>query len=63
MGRADRLEITQIHARPAGDTRFPDIDLSVWHEIARQTHPAGEGDDAACDFVTYRRQKPDKTPG
>ena len=63
MGRADRLEITQIHARPAGDTRFPEIDPGVWHEIARQPHPPGEGDDAAYDLVTYRRQSTGKTPG
>lgn len=56
MRRADRLEITQIHAKIEGDARFPEIDSAVWHETARQPHPAGEGDDAAYDFVTYRRR-------
>jgi len=55
MRRADRLEITQIRAKIEGDTRFPAIDATVWHETARETHAAGEGDDAAYDFVTYRR--------
>jgi len=59
---ADRLEITQIHAQPAGDTRFPKIEPGVWQEVARQPHPAGEGDDAAYDLVTYRRQDAGKTP-
>ena len=63
MRVADRLEITQIHARPGGDTGFPEIDLSVWREIARQSHPAGEGDDAAYDLVTYRRKNAEKMPG
>ncbi len=63
MRHADRLEITQIHALPAGDTRFPQIDPGVWREIARQSHPAGERDDAAYDFVTYRRQNLERTPG
>jgi dihydrofolate reductase len=55
MPFADRLEITQIHAAPQGDTRFPQIDPAVWRESAREAHPAGEGDDAAYDFVTYLR--------
>jgi len=63
MRFADRLEITQIHARPAGDTRFPEINPAIWHEIARQAHPAGAGDDAAYDLVTYRRQTAERTPG
>jgi dihydrofolate reductase len=52
---ADRLEITQIHAAPQGDTGFPPIDPGVWRETARAPHPAGPDDDAAFDLVTYRR--------
>jgi len=48
-----RLEITQIHASPEGDARFPPIDPAVWRETARESHPAGPDDDAAYDFVTY----------
>jgi dihydrofolate reductase len=55
MPRADRLEITQIHATPDGDARFPAIDPAVWRESARAAHPAGPEDDAAYDFVTYVR--------
>jgi dihydrofolate reductase len=53
MPRADRLEITQIHAAPEGDARFPAIDPSHWRESARESHPAGPEDDAAFDLVTY----------
>jgi dihydrofolate reductase len=56
MPLADRLEITQIHAAPEGDTRFPAIDLGVWRESAREAHPAGPDDDAPYDFVTYLKQ-------
>src|SRR5436305_6077709 len=35
MPRADRLEITQIHAAPQGDTCFPAIDPTLWRETAR----------------------------
>ena len=55
MRLATRLEITQIHASPEGDTRFPPIDPAIWREVARTAHPAGPNDDAAYDFVTYLR--------
>jgi dihydrofolate reductase len=53
MPFAGRLEITQIHASPQGDARFPPIDPTAWREIGRESHPAGPEDDAAYDFVTY----------
>ncbi|WP_456685516.1 dihydrofolate reductase, partial [Bradyrhizobium sp. P5_C11_2] len=31
IDRADRLEITEVHARPDGDTHF-DIDRALWEE-------------------------------
>ena len=62
MPAATRLEITQIHARPEGDTRFPAID-SGWTEVARVVNPAGPDDDAAYDFVSYRRTNIAKPEG
>jgi dihydrofolate reductase len=53
MPLADRLEITQVHMMPEGDTMFPPIDPAVWREAARSSHPAGPGGDAAYDFVSY----------
>ena len=55
MPLAGRLEITQVHMRPAGDSVFPAIDLGVWHEAARAAHAAGAGDDAGFDTVSYVR--------
>ena len=37
MDIADRLEITRVHASPAGDTRFPVIDPALWLETTRET--------------------------
>jgi dihydrofolate reductase len=54
MPLADRLEITHVHSRPAGDTFFPSIDAARWREAARSEHPAGPKDDAAFAYVTYR---------
>jgi dihydrofolate reductase len=55
MPLADRLEITHVHARPAGDTYFPPIDASQWREVARSEHPAGPKDEAGFSYVTYAR--------
>jgi dihydrofolate reductase len=58
MDSADRLEITEVHARPEGDTLFVAIDGAVWQEVARVHNPAGPGDSAAFSYVTYRRRQP-----
>ncbi|MGY8632209.1 dihydrofolate reductase [Bradyrhizobium sp. 14AA] len=55
LDRADRLEITEVHARPDGDTHF-DIDKAEWDETARIRHPAGPDDSADYSYVTYRRR-------
>ena len=55
MPLAGRLEFTQIHMTPEGDSFFPAIDPAVWREAAREAHPAGPDDDAAYDFVSYLR--------
>ncbi|UWU79307.1 dihydrofolate reductase [Bradyrhizobium huanghuaihaiense] len=57
LDRADRLEITEVHARPEGDTHF-DIDRAEWDEMARIRHPAGPDDSADYSYVTYRRRPP-----
>jgi dihydrofolate reductase len=54
---ADRLEITEVHARPDGDTSFAAIDAAVWQEVARVRNPAGPADSADFSYVTYRRRK------
>ena len=55
IGLVDRLYITHVEARPEGDTRFPDIDPTVWRATATETVPAGEKDSAATRFVIYER--------
>ena len=58
MDRADRLEITEVHARPDGDTRFPAIEPGDWEEVARVRNPAGPADSADFSYVTFRRRQP-----
>jgi len=56
MARADRLEITEVHAAPEGDTRMAPIDPVVWQEIARDRHAAGPSDSCDFSYVTYIRR-------
>jgi dihydrofolate reductase len=53
--RADRLEITRVHAQPAGDVKFPPISSATWKEVFRAEHGAGQHDDASFTFLTYMR--------
>jgi dihydrofolate reductase len=55
LARADRLEITHVHARPEGDAVFPPIDAKTWRAVARVEHPAGPEDRFPVTFVTYER--------
>jgi dihydrofolate reductase len=57
MDIADRLEITEVHARPEGDTYFAAIDLASWEEVARERNPAGPDDSADFSYVSYVRRK------
>ncbi len=52
---ADRIELTEIHASPDGDTEMSGFAKEHWHEIARESH-AADGDVPAYDFVTLTRK-------
>ena len=47
------LQLTEIKRDFPGDTRFPDIDRTVWRETARECHQSDAGFD--YEFVTYER--------
>lgn len=53
---ADRLELTFVHARPAGDALFPEWDRSPFVADAPEDHPAGPDDEHAFTFATFRRR-------
>ena len=57
MAAASRLEITEVHARPEGDTCFAAIDAAAWEEVARVRNPAGPDDSADFSYVTFRRRQ------
>lgn len=55
MAEADRLVITRVRLQPAGDTKFPPIDLKVWREVSHTDHAAGPEDEAAYSIHVYER--------
>jgi dihydrofolate reductase len=57
MDRADRLEITEVHSRPEGDTYLAAIDPARWQEVARVRNPAGPDDSTDFSYVTWVRRK------
>lgn len=52
---ANRLVVTEVHAKPEGDTYLPEIDPTLWREIERRPQPKGPDDDYDFSFVTYER--------
>ena len=56
MDVADRLEVTEVHVKPEGDTTLAPIDLQDWQEVARAAHSKAADDTADFSYVTYRRR-------
>jgi dihydrofolate reductase len=56
MNLAGRLEITEVHAAPAGDTRFAPIDKAVWEEVSRTDNLPGPDDSTSFSYATYIRR-------
>jgi len=52
---ADRIELTEVHARPEADTFMPPFDPAHWREASREAHPAGDGK-PAFSFVRLERR-------
>lgn len=56
LDRADRLEITEVHDKPEGDTFLPPVDPTKWEETARTRHAKAEHDTVDFSYVSYRRR-------
>ena len=52
---ADRIYLTEVHAKVDGDVTFPAFDRGEWAETSRARHPAGEKDDHDHSFVVFDR--------
>ena len=51
---ANRIELTEVHARPEGNTLLPAFDPAEWLPVAREAHPAQDGR-PAFSFVQLAR--------
>ena len=54
---ADKLYITEVHAKLDGDAKFPEIDYSEWVETSREDHKADEKNQYDYTFINYERKK------
>ncbi|WP_075344236.1 dihydrofolate reductase [Tenacibaculum agarivorans] len=52
-GLADRLDITLVHQSFDADVFFPEIDQSIWKEVAREDCIADEKNKYDYSFVSY----------
>jgi len=55
LPQAARIYLTEVHARPEGDTFFPKLDKAQWRETARERHSAGPRDSTDYSFVVLER--------
>jgi len=55
MPLASKLYITHVGVKAEGDTRFPNIDPELWHEVGREEFERGKDFEHPFAFVDYER--------
>lgn len=55
LPRVQRLHITWVDADVAGDTYFPDLDLSEWRLVSQEEQPADARNEYPYRFAVYDR--------
>lgn len=58
LPRTQRIHLTRVHGVFDADTFFPELDMSQWREVARESHPADERNGYACSFLVLERKLP-----
>jgi dihydrofolate reductase len=53
---ADTIYLTEVHAKPQGDTYLPAFNKADWQETERESHHADEQNDHDFEFVTLKRK-------
>ncbi len=56
LSEVDRIYLTQVHASVAGDAWFPEVDWSLWEEVAREDFKATEPNPYDYSFVVFDRK-------
>lgn len=57
LDRADRLELTRVHAAVEGDAHFPSYDEQAWRLVDEQYHAADDRHAYAMTFQRYERAR------
>ena len=52
----DKLYLTEVHARPEGDTKFPVVDESKYDLVFEERHEADEKNQYAYTFKIFNRK-------
>ena len=55
LPRAARVHLTRVHASPAGDAWFPELDPGEWRELTRSEHPPDARHAHAMTFLLLER--------
>ena len=55
LTKADRIELTRVHATVKGDAFFPEVDWSNWQLTRENRHESNENHAYAFTFQTYER--------
>ena len=58
LPRADRIYLTRVHANPAGDARFPELELERWRLSSRWLRQPDERNRYRLTFEVYDRERP-----
>jgi dihydrofolate reductase len=53
---AQRLYLTEVHARVEGDVRLPEIDWAQWREVGRKRYHAEGANPYDYSFVVFERR-------
>lgn len=56
LPRVDRIYLTEVDARPEGDSFFPALDRTQWREVSREARSADDKNKFAVAFVVFERK-------
>lgn len=57
---ADRIYLTEVHAKVEGDTYFPDLSTNDWREVSRDFLKKRDDATHDCSFVILERRRGDR---
>ena len=56
LSRADRIDLTRVHATVEGDARFPEVDWYRWSRLSAKRHEADEHNEHAFTIERWERK-------